>query len=62
MAGTAKAVIIDARHHTACDRLLTLRLLSLVYEQRYRYLAAEKRVDGYCAPIGNTHFKLPRTP
>ncbi len=40
-ADTVQVVMINERHHAASDRLLTLRLLPLLYERGYRYLAAE---------------------
>lgn len=40
-ADTAQVVMINERHHAAADRLLTLRLLPLLYARGYRYLAAE---------------------
>lgn len=41
MADTARVVMVNERHHAASDRLLTLRLLSGLYERGYRYFAAE---------------------
>lgn len=40
-ADTARIVMVNERHHAASDRLLTLRLLSVLWQKGYRYLAAE---------------------
>lgn len=40
-ADTARVVMVNERHHAASDRLLTLRLLPLLWEKGYRYFAAE---------------------
>lgn len=40
-ADTARVIMINERHHAASDRLLTLRLLPILYEKGYRYFAAE---------------------
>ena len=40
-ADTARIVMINERHHAASDRLLTLRLLSVLRQKGYSYFAAE---------------------
>ena len=40
-AETERVVMVNEAHHDAATRLLTLRLLPLLYERGYRYLAAE---------------------
>lgn len=54
-------VIVNERHHASSDRLLTMSLLKPLYEQGFRYLAAEgvwhgdgPGVRGY--PVSNTGF------
>jgi hypothetical protein len=41
VAGTARVIMINERHHAASDRLLTLRLLSILRKKGFRYFAAE---------------------
>jgi hypothetical protein len=41
VADTARVIMINERHHAASDRLLTLRLLSVLRKKGYRYFAAE---------------------
>jgi hypothetical protein len=40
-ADTARIVMVNERHHAASDRLLTLRLLPVLWQKGYRYFAAE---------------------
>jgi len=40
-ADTARIVMVNERHHVASDRLLTLRLLPVLWQKGYRYFAAE---------------------
>jgi hypothetical protein len=40
-ADTARIVMVNERHHAASDRLLTLRLLSVLRQKGYTYFAAE---------------------
>lgn len=54
-------VIVNERHHASSDRLLTMSLLKPLYEQGFRYLAAEgvwhgdaPQDRGY--PVSNTGF------
>lgn len=41
IADTAGVIMVNERHHAASDRLLTLRLLSILHEKGYTYFAAE---------------------
>lgn len=41
MADTARVIMINERHHSAADRVLTLRLLRALRAKGYRYFAAE---------------------
>ena len=54
-------VIVNERHHASSDRLLTMALLKPLYEQGFRYLAAEgvwhadaPQSRGY--PVSNTGY------
>lgn len=40
-ADTARVVMVNERHHAGSDRLLTLRLLPVLWQKGYRYFAAE---------------------
>ncbi|HEX8386237.1 MAG TPA: hypothetical protein VF576_08640 [Rubricoccaceae bacterium] len=40
-ADTARVIIVNEAHHDAASRLLTLRLLPVLYERGFRYFAAE---------------------
>jgi hypothetical protein len=40
-ADTARIVMVNERHHVTSDRLLTLRLLPVLWQKGYRYFAAE---------------------
>lgn len=48
-ARTEQVVMINEAHHDAATRLLTLHLLQPLYEQGYRYLAAETFTPGVAA-------------
>ncbi len=41
VADTARVIMINERHHAAADRLLTLELLSVLWDKGFRYFAAE---------------------
>ena len=41
-----RVVMVNERHHVSTERLLTLELLRPLYEQGFRYLAAEALWDG----------------
>jgi hypothetical protein len=40
-AETARVVMVNERHHVTSDRLLTLKLLPVLWQKGYRYFAAE---------------------
>ena len=44
-ADTSRVIMVNERHHAASDRLLTLRLLPVLYAKGFRYLAAETFSD-----------------